>query len=324
MLLAAAAVIAGFILIAWSAERFVVGASGLARCLGMSPLVIGLTIVGFGTSAPEMLVSGVASWDGKPLMAIGNAIGSNITNIALVLGATAIVQPLVVGSGILHRELPVLLLTMFAGLLLCIDGELGRIDGIVLGIGLMAFIAWVVRLGLRQRNQDPIESEIVEELEQVPAMTVTRSLVLFVLGLVVMFLSSRLLVWGCVEIARFWGVSELVIGLTIVAIGTSLPELAATLVSAIKGEHDLALGNIIGSNMFNLLGVLALPGLLAPGGLGGDVLERDFPVMLILTVALFAMAYGRDGRGRINRIEGGLFLLVYMGYLYRLYLANVG
>ncbi len=324
MLLATLAVVAGFVLIAWSAERFVVGASNLARCAGVSPLIIGLTIVGFGTSAPEMLVSGVASWDGKPLMAVGNAIGSNITNIALVLGLTALVQPLRVGSGILHRELPALLGTMFVGLLLCLDGVLGRIDGFVLLAGLVVFVGWVVRLGLNQRHHDPIEHEIVEELEHVPAMGMGRSIALLAIGLTAMFLSSRLLVWGCVEIARYWGLSELVIGLTIVAIGTSLPELAATMASALKGEHDLALGNIIGSNMFNLLGVMALPGMLAPGPLGDDVLDRDFPVMLGLTVALFLMAFGRHGRGRVNRIEGGLLLAVYAAYLYWLYTDTLG
>ena len=323
MLLAIVAVIVGFILMAWGAERFVRGASSLARSLGVSPLIIGLTIVGFGTSAPEMLVSGIASWDGKPLLAVGNAIGSNITNIALVLGLTALAQPLMVGSGILRRELPVLLVTMFIGLALLLDGLLGRIDGIILAIGMVIFIVWVVRLGMNQRQTDVIEKEIVDELEQLPPMTIGRSLAILTLGMVVMFASSRLLVWGCVEIARFWGLSELVIGLTVVAIGTSLPELAASLVSARKGEYDIALGNVIGSNMFNLLGVMALPGLLSPVAIGDDILFRDFPLMLGLTLALFVMAFGFRGQGRISRFEGGLLLTAYFAYLYVLYLSSV-
>lgn len=323
MLLAVLAVIAGFALLAWGAERFVEGSSGMARCLGVSPLIIGLTIVGFGTSAPEMLVSGMASWDGRAAMAVGNAIGSNITNIALVLGVTALVQPLVVGSSILRRELPVLLVVMLLALGLVIDGFLSRTDGVILLCGMFVMIAWIVYLGWQGRgHRDAIEDEFVEGLKETPEMSLGKAGLLALTGMILMFVSSRILVWGAVKIATFLGMSELVIGLTIVALGTSLPELAASVVSALRNEHDIALGNVIGSNMFNLLGVMALPGLIAPGGLAEGVLTRDYPMMLVLTVALLLMGYGLHGKGRVTRIEGGFLLLTYVAYMYWIYLTN--
>ncbi len=320
MLIAVLAVLGGFVLLAWGAERFVEGASALARCLGVSPLIIGLTIVGFGTSAPEMLVSGIASWDGRASLAIGNAIGSNITNIALVLGLTAIVKPLFISSGILRREIPVLMLTMLLALTLVMDGDLGRIDGGLLLSGLLIMIAWVVYLGMQERGDDPLAGEFAEEMAGAASMQLGKALALTLLGVVIMFVSSRMLVWGAVEIATYFGLSELIIGLTIVALGTSLPELAASIVSANKGEYDIALGNVIGSNMFNLLGVMALPGLLAPGELLPEILSRDYPLMLVLTLALLLMGYGLHGKGRVSRIEGGVLVSIYAGYMYWLYL----
>jgi len=323
MLIASLAVIAGFELLAWGADRFVEGSSGIARCLGVSPLIIGLTIVGFGTSAPEMLVSGIASWDGRAAMAVGNAIGSNITNMSLVLGVTALVQPLVVGSGILRRELPVMLLIMLIVLGLIFDGLLSRADGVILACGLFAMIAWMVYLSWKGRGKhDAIEDEFAEEIAETPVISLGKAGLLTLLGLVIMFVSSRILVWGAVEIATFLGMSELVIGLTIIALGTSLPELAASVISALKNEHDIALGNVIGSNMFNLLGVMALPGLIAPGALADGILSRDYPMMLALSVALIITAYGLHGKGRVTRIEGGLLLLTYVAYMYWLYLTS--
>lgn len=323
MLLSSAAVVAGFILLVWGADRFVLGASATARNFGVSPLIVGLTIVGFGTSAPEMLVSGVAAYQGNPGISIGNALGSNITNIALVLGITALVVPLTVHSAIIKRELPILLLVMVLALLLMVDDDLGRSDGLLLLLGMCLMIFWVVRLGLRERNTaDLMSSEFDAEMPS--EMTTLRATIWLVIGMVVLFASSQMLVWGAVNIAHAFGVSDLIIGLTIIAIGTSLPELAASVMSALKNEHEMALGNIIGSNMFNILGVMALPGLIFPSALPDGVLTRDFPMMLGLTVALMLMAYGFRGRdGKINRIEGGLLLAAYSGYMYLLYQASV-
>lgn len=311
------AVIAGFVFLAWGADRCVMGASVTARNFGVSPMVIGLTIVGFGTSAPEMLVSGVAAWEGNTGLSIGNALGSNITNIALVLGVTALVVPLVVQSDTVRREIPILLAVSLLAFLLMSDGYLGRLDGALLMIGLVVMIVMVVSLGLKSRKDDPLEEEFAEEMPE--AMSTAKALFWLVLGIVILLASSRLLVWGAVNIAQAFGVSDLVIGLTIVAIGTSMPELMATVMSALKKEHDIALGNVIGSNMFNLLGVLGLPGIIHPGGFLPDVLGRDFPWMIGLTLALFVMSYGFRGPGKINRIEGGILFAAYCAYMTMLY-----
>jgi cation:H+ antiporter len=316
------AIASGFALLVWGADRFVLGASATARNLGVSPLIIGLTIVGFGTSAPEMLVSAIAAAAGNPNMGIGNAIGSNITNIGLVLGLTALVTPLAVRSETLKREFPVLFLIMLLSLLLLLDGEMGRFDGVILLAGLGAMIYWMVRLGLRERsNGDPMESEFIDEI---PAhMPMKTALLWLVVGMAVLLGSSRMLVWGSVNVAQWFGISDLVIGLTIVAIGTSLPELAASVMSALKGEHDIALGNVLGSNMFNLLAVLGMPGLIMPSITPSELLSRDYPTMFGLTLALFIMGYGFLKPGRISRAEGGLLLLGYLVYLGMLYHASI-
>ena len=320
MLIAVLAVVGGFVLLVWGADRFVLGASATACRLGVSPLIIGLTIVAFGTSAPEMIVAAVASWQGATGLAFGNAIGSNITNISLVLGVTALIVPLKVHSGILRRELPILLLIMFFVLALVLDGDMSRGDGLLLVCGLALMIYWLVSVGLRERQADPMIAEFTNELPQM--MSLAKAQLWLFVGLVVLFVSSRILVWGAVFVAHALGVSDLVIGLTVIAVGTSLPELAASVLSALKGEHDIAIGNVIGSNMFNLLGVMAVPGLLAPGALPADILSRDYPWMLLLTTALFVMAYGFRGPGMINRLEGALLLLAYSGYIYVLYEAS--
>ena len=318
MLLSVAAVIAGFIFLVWGAERCVMGASATARNFGVSPLIIGLTIVGFGTSAPEMLVSGVASSEGNPGLAIGNALGSNITNIALVLGATAVVASLTVASGTVRREIPILLAVCLLAYWLMSDGVLGFWDGLLLIIGMVTMIILVVVLGMRSSSTgDPVEAEFDEEIPE--DMPMGRALLWTVVGIVVLLASSKALVWGAVNIAQAFGISDLVIGLTIVAIGTSMPELMASVMSALKGEPDLAMGNVIGSNMFNLLGVMALPGLIAPGPFSADVMARDFPWMIALTLALFIMAYGFRGPGKITRGEGVVLLIAYAVYMFWIY-----
>ncbi len=322
MFLSIAAVIAGFVFLVWGAERCVMGASATARNFGISPLIIGLTIVGFGTSAPEMLVAGVAAVDGNPGLAIGNALGSNITNIALVLGATAIVAALTVSSDTVRREIPILLAVSLLAFWLMSDGELGFMDGVLLMGGLVVMIALVVMLGMKSANSnDPAEAEYDEEIPE--GMPMGKAVFWTVFGIIVLLASSKMLVWGAVNIAQAFGVSDLIIGLTIVAIGTSMPELMASIMSALKNEHDLAIGNIIGSNMFNLLGVMALPGLIAPGAFDAEVLTRDFPWMIALTLALFVMAYGFRGPGKINRWEGGILLCAYVGYMVWLYQSAV-
>ena len=315
------AVVAGFGLLVWGAERFVVGAAATARLLGVSPLLIGLTIVGFGTSAPEILVSLVASLQGNPGLAIGNAIGSNITNIALILGTTALVVPLAVNSLTMRREMPILIGTTLFAWVLIGDGKLEFRDGLALLIGLVVMLGWVIYVGLTSRGKDPLATEYEAEIPT--DMSLRQALLWLLAGGLVLLAGSRLLVWGAVGIAQHFGVSDLVIGLTIVALGTSLPELAASITSALKNEPDIAIGNVIGSNMFNLLAVLGIPGIISPGTIDSGVLSRDMPIMVALTVVLLVMAYGFRGRGRINRVEGSLLLSAYVGYQTLLYFTTI-
>ncbi len=311
MLLSSLSVLAGFIFLIWGADRFVLGASSTARNLGVAPMIIGLTIVGFGTSAPEMLVSAMAALDGQPGLAVGNALGSNIANISLILGASALITPLSVRSETLRREFPLLFAVMLVVLLLIMGGTLSRLDGTLMLIGMGLILYWTVGIAKRDRR-DPMAAEYAAELP--PSMSTARSLIWLAVGLAVLLVSSRLLVWGAVNIAHTLGVSDLVIGLTIVAIGTSLPELAASIMSALKGEHDIAIGNVIGSNIFNTLVVLGIPGILRPGPLPEHVLTRDYPFSIALTLGLFAMAYGFRAPGRITRAEGALLLTAFVGY----------
>ncbi len=316
------AITGGFVVLLWGADRFVMGGAASARCLGVSPMIIGLTIIGFGTSAPEILVSIIAALDGAPNLAIGNALGSNITNIALVIGTTAIVTPLLVQSQILKREYPIMFSVMLLALVLMWDLQLSFIDGIILVVGLMFILGWMVRIGMdenkqsKRNSQDPLEDEFESEI---PEMSLGTAFFWLILGFALLLISSKVLVWGAVEVAHIFGVSDLIIGLTIVALGTSLPELAATIASALKGEHDLAIGNIIGSNIFNLLAVIGIPALIVPIQLEAAALERDFLTMIGLSVALFIMAYGLKNAGRVNRFEGFLLVSAYIGYLYWIY-----
>jgi len=324
------AIIIGFVVLVWGADKFVLGGAASARCFGVSPMIIGLTIIGFGTSAPEMLVSAVAALEGTPNLAIGNAIGSNITNIALVLGVAAMATPLMVKSEILKREYPVMFAVMLLALLVMWDLKLGYIDGIILLVGLLFIMGWMVKVGLNENklsnNQvsdsaehDPLESEFESEI---PDLKLGVALFWLIFGFVLLLISSKILVWGAVEVAQFFGVSELVIGLTIVALGTSLPELAATVMSALKGEHDMAIGNIIGSNIFNLLAVIGIPALITPIVLEENVLQRDFLSMIGISLVLFVLAYGFRGNGRINRIEGFLLFSLYIAYMSWIYLST--
>ncbi len=312
MLLAAVAIVLGLALLVWGADRFVTGAAALAGNLGVPPLLIGLTVVGFGTSAPEILVAVIAALQGNPGLAIGNAIGSNIANIALILGVTALVAPLTVESGMLRREYPLLLIISVLVFFLLYDGSLGRIDGVLLLIGLVTSMGLLIWLSRQPGGPDRLAAEIEAELP--PSLSSAAASGWFLLGLVVLVAGSRSLVWGSVEVATALGVSDLVIGLTIVAVGTSLPELAASIVSALKNEHELAIGNVVGSNLWNLLAVLSAPGLLAPGLVPSEVLARDMPIMLLLTLALLIMGRSARTRGIINRVEGGLLLSCFIAY----------
>jgi len=313
MLLPILAILGGFVLLVWSADRFVEGAAATARHAGMPSLLIGMVIVGFGTSAPEMVVSAMAAMDGNPDLALGNALGSNIVNTGLILGVTALVVPIVVHSKIVRKELPLLFVIGLALGALLWDGSLSRMESVMLLVGFFALIGWSIYSAMRGRG-DALEQETEQELVA-HAMPLGRAIFWLVLGLALLLVSSRVLVWGAVSIAEVLGVSDLIIGLTIVALGTSLPELAASVMAAKKGEHDIAIGNVVGSNMFNLLAVVGIAGVIAPmSTIASDVLTRDWPVMMAMTVALFFMAFGFRGEGRINRPEGAGLLLAYAAY----------
>lgn len=314
MILAYCAIVFGLALLVWSADRFVEGSAATAGHFGMPPLLIGMVVVGFGTSAPEMVVSAISASQGNPGIALGNAYGSNITNIALILGLTALIKPITVQSQVLRKELPILLLITALAVWQLWDGSITRTDGVVLLGVFAALMTWTVRVGMRHKP-DHLGEEVAQELE-VAAIPLRRGVLWLVVGLVLLVVSSRMLVWGAVEVAQAFGVSDLVIGLTIVAIGTSLPELAASIIATRRGEHDIALGNILGSNLFNTLAVVGIAGSITPITVGPEVLSRDVLVMVALSVSLFFMGYGIRGRpGRINRFEGLALLACYAGYM---------
>ena len=309
MLLAFAAVICGLALLVFAADRFVLGASGLAYNLGVSPLMIGLTIVAFGTSAPEIFVSGAAALQNNPNLAIGNAIGSNIANVGLVLGLTALVVPMAVHRDIVHQQFPVMFAVMIISLLIFINDYLGRAEAIFLIILLIMFILYTV---INERKQTPIVDESVIDLDT-PSGPV--SVLWLITGLLLLIISSKILVWGAVDIAKMLGVSDLIIGLTIIAIGTSLPEVATSVASALKGKPDLAMGNVVGSNIFNLLAVIGTAGIIAPTKINTDVMSRDVPVMFAITILMvFLIHPWRDNRV-LARIGGIILLACYLSYL---------
>jgi cation:H+ antiporter len=312
MILPLVAVAVGLVLLVWSADRFVDGSASVAQHYGMPPLLIGMVILGFGTSAPEMVVSANAAMHGNPAIALGNAYGSNITNIALVLGLTALISPIAVNSGVLHKELPILTSVTALAAWQLWDGGISRNDAFVLLGVFVLLMTWTVWAGLRE-NSDSLAREVEQELQE-RAMPLSRSITRVVIGLILLVVSSRTLVWGAVEIAHAFGVSDLIIGLTIIAVGTSLPELASSIIATRKGESDLALGNILGSNLFNTLAVVGIAGSIAPMTVGPEVLSRDVLVMASLTLSLFLICYGFRGHARINRVEGSILLACYIGY----------
>ena len=314
-------VIAGLILLIWGADRFVLGAAATARNLGVAPLLIGLTIVAFATSAPEILVSIDASLRGQPGLAYGNAIGSNIVNIGLVLGAVALVRPIQLRSATLRREMPALLAVSLLTVSLFLDSYLSRVDGIVMLTGLVIVMIWLARLGMRSAPEDPIAQDYEAEIPV--GMAMPKAILWLVVGLGTLLVGAHLLVSGSLEIARTLGVSEVVIGILLVAFGTSLPELAVSLVSALKSEYGLAIGNIVGSNIFNLLAVVGIAATIAPSPMAPTVLSLHIFVMVAFTLVLFAMTYDYDGKSELSRIEGAALLIAFIAYDTYVVLQNV-
>ena len=312
------AVLIGLVLLVWSADQFVVGAAATARHLGMSPMLIGLTIVSIGTSAPEMFVSGMAALDNAGNLAIGNALGSNITNIGLVLGITALIAPLPIQKKMMRKELPLLLVASVIGGIVLLDLSLNLMDSVIL---LIAFLACMFIL-FRFQGQSGEPAMDAEEAEAIEHTGTAKAAFLLVAGLAVLMVSSKLLVWGATGIAQTYGVSDLVIGLTIVAIGTSLPELAASVASALKGHHDIAIGNVIGSNLFNLLIVMPVPGLITVTAVEHAAFYRDYMVMMALTVGLILLIMLNFKKGRVGRFSGVLLTGAYTAYLATLFIAN--
>lgn len=313
MILPAVAVVAGLVLLVWSAERFVDGAAATSARLGLSPLLIGMLVIGFGTSAPELVVSALAAGQGNPGLALGNAYGSNIANIGLILGLVALIAPLAVHSSVVRRELPVLGAVTLLSALLMWGGMIGRLEGVLLLVLLAAFMG-VSIWRARGEGADPLAAETEESL-QVHPMSLKVGLIWTGVGLVLLVISSRVLVWGAVAIAQGFGVSDLIIGLTVVAVGTSLPELASSISALRRREHDLVLGNVVGSNLFNTLGVVGLAAVIHPIEVGSEVLLRDWSLMTVMTVLLAVFAMGWRGReGRINRYEGAVLLSMFIAY----------
>jgi cation:H+ antiporter len=272
-----------------------------------------MVIVGFGTSSPEMVVSTLSSIQGNPGIALGNAYGSNIANIGLILGITAIINPVTVSSNILKKELPILSLITLLSVALLYDLNFSHFDAALILVLFVLLISWSVYQGLKN-GKDRLADEIDEEVPS--PLSMKRAVLYLIFGLLFLIISSRILVWGAVEIARYFGVSDLVIGLTIVAMGTSLPELASSILAAQKGEHDIALGNVIGSNLFNTTAVVGIAGAIHPFAIDPLVIKRDMLVMTLLTISLFVIGYRfkKDRQGRVNRFEGVGLLLCYFTY----------
>ncbi len=314
LLIAIIAVIVGLILLIWSADWFVEGSAAAAGYLGVPPLLIGMVIIGFGTSAPELVVSALSAAQGNPGIALGNAYGSNIANIALILGITALIKPIAIESGVLKKELPILTGVTFVTALLLWNYRLTRIESIFLLILFVAFILWSIRNGMRSQD-DTLVTKITQDNTS-SRLSKKKATVHLIIGLLVLVASSRILVWGSVEIAQLLGVSDVIIGLTIVAIGTSLPELASAITASRKGEHELALGNIIGSNMFNTLAVVGIAGTIHPLDVPSEILSRDILIVSLLTISIFLLGLKNQGQpGRINRFEGGILAAFYVIYL---------
>lgn len=316
MVLSFVILVLGFIALVWSADRFVFGAAALARNFGVPTLIVGLTIVAMGSSAPEMMVAAQAALADKTDTAVGNAIGSNIANILLVLGLTALLRPLSVGSGILRREMPLLVIVSLAAWYVISDNHFSFIEGISLLVGFAAFLIALIIITKRggKDSDDPFVSEACEEVpNNIPTQ---KALFWLVVGMILLPVSADYLVGAAVDIAKYFGMSDLLIGLTIIAVGTSLPELAACIAGVLKNEDDLALGNIIGSNIFNILAVLSIAGIINPSVLDANIASRDIFVMLGATLLLILMSLSLTGKRRINRIEGGILVASFVGYIY--------
>ena len=303
--------VAGLALLVWSADRFITGAVGLARYYKLPPIVIGVVIVGFGTSAPELMISGFAAWHGNSGLAVGNAIGSNITNIALILGVTALLTPILVSDVTLKREFPVLFAATALSWFFLSDGVLSFDNAILLLLTLIIALFSLVFIAKK-------EEAVMEEPEY--CHTLGRSVLWTLLGLILLLVSSDILVNASTDLARIFGVSDLVIGLSIVAIGTSLPELAASVTGALKHHTDIAVGNIIGSNIFNILGVIGVPGLIVTYQIPREVFTRDLPVMLALTIMLFVFSFVTRKGGGMYRAIGIIFILCFIAFQANLYL----
>ncbi|TMP33033.1 calcium/sodium antiporter [Pseudoalteromonas rubra] len=316
MVLSFVILILGFIALVWSADRFVYGAAALAKNLGVPTLIVGLTIVAMGSSAPEMMVAAQAALVDKTDTAVGNAVGSNIANILMVLGITAMLRPLGVGSGILKREIPLLVVVSLAAWFIISDNHFSALEGWLLLIGFLVFIGGLIYISKTGKTDqdDPLISEACDEVPSDVPMS--KAIFWLVVGMILLPVSADYLVDSAVDIAKYFGMSDLLIGLTIIAIGTSLPELAACVAGVLKNEDDLVLGNIIGSNIFNILAVLSIAGILNPAELDSNIANRDIYVMLGATAALVVMSLSLKGRRQINRFEGGLLLSAFAGYMY--------
>lgn len=311
MLLEYLGIFFGLMLLAGGADRFVAGAANIAKNLGIPPMIIGLAIVGLVTSMPEILVGSVAALEGKTEIAIGNAIGSNIANLGLVLGMSVFLIPVVIKSPTLRQEYGIMLVSALLAIVLMLDMDLSRFDAVVMLLGLAGIIYWIVHLANSVPATDPLADEYLQELEK--KVSTGRSVIYLLVGLALLLGGAELLVRCAVLVAQEFGISDLVIGLTIIAVGTSLPELAASIASVIKKEADIAVGNVIGSNMFNMLAVIGIPGLINPAAFGPDVIYRDFPVMLAMTLLMGWMVF-IHGAGRFYRSEGGFLLLCFILY----------
>ncbi len=308
MALAIIAVIIGLAVLVWSADTFIDGATSLAVRFNMPRFLIGVVILGIGTSAPELVVSALAAVAGSPDLALGNAYGSNIINITLVLGVTALISPILIRANVIRHDLILLLAVTALAAFQLLDGNLSRTDGIVLIASLIGVL--LIQIFLSLRNNTAADVDAPKDIN------IAKALATLTLGLVLLIVSSRSIVWGAVELATLWGMSELLIGLTIVAIGTSLPELVASVAAARRGEHDMALGNVIGSNLFNTLGVVGVATVISPiKNIAPEILSRDVLMMAGVTLLLFVLAiiaYNRQGE--MKRGSGLVLILTFIGY----------
>ena len=321
LLLYSVLLLVGFLVLFKSADQFVIGSVATAKNLNISPMIIGLTVVALGTSAPEIFVAAASSLRGEPELAVGNAIGSNIANMGMVMGITALLVPLPFKREVLRHDLPIMaLVTACAGLVLY-DNELTIWDGLLL-IGLL--VLFLLRIAFDSKLSEPDALLDVAELDEIPEMPLSKAIMLLVLSLVFLLISAELLVYAVVYISKAMGVSELFIGLTVIAVGTSLPELVVSVTSALKGETDLAIGNIVGSNIFNILAVLSIPSFLAPTVLSQEIFWRDYGLMAGMTVAVLIFAYGIRSVARITRAEGLLLLVAWATYMVWLYYTALG